>query len=221
MHYKGILDEWIFRKLILEMKEYELQATFDMDILNKINEFLMKWLMKYVKFYKQTLSCDAFVATNNLILNKSKLKDYIMDKLIYYGNFANVPIFCQIGNDYYITKDKEYFPREFFYQLRLTFPLFILKQILCNEDFDIGNNVDYALLSIVMGTFLELLIYMIFNNANKNFKEITLEHTTKCIKRLDKLLLRNNENNNEINKFKIKNKELDGNIVLQKSHNIN
>lgn len=185
LHYRGILCEWIFRKLIMEMKDYGLNATFDIDVLYKINEFLIDWIMKYINFFKKTNHYDSFIATHNLIKNKSRLKDYVMDRVNYFSNYTNLPIVCQIGNNLYITKDKEYFPREFFYQLKLTFPLFILKQISHNEYVDLGNNVDYALFNVAIGTILELLIYLLFNDVDGKFNNITLEHTENTINTLN------------------------------------
>ena len=45
LHYKGILNEWIFRKLILEMKDYGVSASFDMEVLFRINKFMIKCIL--------------------------------------------------------------------------------------------------------------------------------------------------------------------------------
>jgi hypothetical protein len=192
---------------VLEMKDYGLCATFDIDVLHKINEFLIDWVMKYINFFKKTNYYDSFIATHNLIKNQSRLKDYVMYRVKQFGKYTNIPIICQIGNDLYITKDKEYFPREFFYQLKLAFPLFIFKQITHNEYLDLGNNVDYALFNVAISTILELLIYLLFNDANEDFTEITLEHTENTIDTLNFIFVNCendfDENLNERKKLKI------------------
>jgi hypothetical protein len=189
LHYKGILCEWIFRKFVIEMKDYGLSATFDYEVLYKINEFLMNWMLKYIDFFKKTNCHDSFMATHNLIINESILKDYVLERILYYTKLTDLPIFCQIGNDFYITKDKEYFPREFFFQFRLSFPLFVFKQISQNEDLDFSNNIDCALFIVSISTIFELLIYLLFNDVGENFNEIKTSHVTDTINALNYFLL--------------------------------
>lgn len=189
LNYNGVLKKGILIKLLVEMNGYGISADFNDDVLYTINDYLINWCMRYIKFFKCRLTNDVYVTTYNIIYNNSRLKKCVTDKIIQYYNYMNVPIISRIGNDLYLTMSKEFMPPAFINRIKLPFSIDTIKQILLNEGVDLGTDIEYALLSIALGSILELLIYVMFNDADNNFKEITVEHVDESMRTLNILLL--------------------------------
>jgi hypothetical protein len=170
------------------MKEYGIVASFELVVLDKINDFLVKCLLKYIEFFKKYDCNEAFIATYNVIPKKSRLQRYVMERIFEQGKESYVPIFCQINNELFMTLDKEYYPREYFIRLKLPFPIWIIKRISLNEELNIGNYFEYALLGVAVCAILESVIYEVFCDMKIGPQEITKKHVVKCIEKLEKCL---------------------------------
>ncbi len=189
LNYDGIFKKSIIIKLFKEINSYKLGTDYEDSSIYKINDYLIKWVMRYIKFFRTNLCTDVFVTSYNIIIGTSKLKDYILERIIRYNNCLNTPFIYKIGDDVYITFYKNLLGSKVTSHLSLPFNMETLRLILTNEGLDIGSDAEYALLGIALGSILELLIYIMFNDADETFKMITTSHVLDCIDILESLLL--------------------------------
>lgn len=167
--FSDVLKKGIIFKLGPEMTRYNMTPTIEDDVLTKIDLFLVEWFVKYAQFFKETFCFESLIATYNILPKKNQAREYIMDKISSATTVLTARVYNEKINRKYSFLEMIVYSNYSFNDdlncLVVPFSPPLVKRIMLNEGITEWSEMELCLVSVAVGSILDLLLYIIFHST--------------------------------------------------------